>query len=122
MFADKGEEYFRQRETDTLKELNRTLSHAVLSTGGGLPMREENVDELRKLGTIVYLDVTPDEVVNRLAGDDTRPLLQGDNVEEKVRKLLDERRPVYEAAADAVIPVAGIEVDDIVAEILEVIR
>ena len=61
-------------------------------------------------------------MVNRLAGDDTRPLLQGDNVEEKVRKLLDERRPVYEAAADAVIPVAGIEVDDIVAEILEVIR
>lgn len=122
MFADKGEGYFRQRETDTLKELNRTLSHAVLSTGGGLPMREENVDELRKLGTIVYLDVTPDEVVNRLAGDDTRPLLQGDNVEEKVRKLLDERRPVYEAAADAVIPVAGIEVDDIVDEILEVIR
>ena len=122
MFADKGEAYFRQLETDSLKELNRTLSHSILSTGGGLPMRQENVDELRKLGTIVYLDVTPDEVINRLAGDDTRPLLQGDNVDEKVRNLLDERRPVYEAAADAVIPVSGIEVDDIVAEILEVIR
>ena len=43
-------------------------------------MRQANVDELRRMGRIIYLDVKPEEVVRRLAGDTTRPLLQGENV------------------------------------------
>ena len=117
IFADKGEEYFRQLETDTLKELNSRLSHTVISTGGGLPMRQANVDELRRMGRIIYLDVKPEEVVRRLAGDTTRPLLQGENVDQRVRKLMGQRGPVYEAAADIIVPVTGIEIDEIVQEI-----
>jgi len=61
-----------------------------------------------------YLDVKPEEVVRRLAGDTTRPLLQGENVDQRVRELMEQRGPVYEAAADIIVPVTGIEIDEIV--------
>ncbi len=118
IFDEDGEAYFRQLETDTLKKLNQITSHAVISTGGGLPMREENVEELRKLGTVVYLDVKPEEVIRRLAGDDTRPLLQGDDVERKVHDLMGQRQMVYESAADQIVNVTGVDVDDIVESII----
>ena len=121
IFADKGEAYFRQLETDTLRKLNLSLSLTVISTGGGLPMRQENAQELRKLGTVIYLDVEPGEVINRLSGDTTRPLLQGDDVAEKVNRLMSERRPVYESEADQIVPVTGRDIDDIVDEIEEII-
>lgn len=121
IFADKGEEYFRQLETDTLKVLNGSLTHTVISTGGGLPMRSENVDELRKLGSIIYLDVSEEEVIRRLAGDQTRPLLQGENAAQKVHDLMSVRQPVYEAAADQIIGVTGESVEDIVDEIISVV-
>ena len=84
-------------------------------------MRQENAQELRKLGTVIYLDVEPAEVINRLSGDTTRPLLQGDDVAEKVNSLMAERRPVYESEADQIIPVTGRSVDDIVDEIEKII-
>lgn len=122
IFADKGEQYFRELETDTLKKLNASISHTVISTGGGLPMRPENAEELRKLGTVIYLDVQPEEVIRRLSGDTSRPLLQGDDVERKVNRLMDERRPVYESEADCVIPVTGRDVEEIVDELVSIVE
>ena len=122
IFADKGEQYFRELETDTLKKLNASISHTVISTGGGLPMRPENAEELRKLGTVIYLDVQPEEVIRRLSGDTSRPLLQGDDVERKVNRLMDERRPVYESEADCVIPVTGRDVEEIVDELVCIVE
>lgn len=118
LFSKKGEAYFRQLETDTLKELNTSLTHAVLSTGGGLPLREENAVELATLGTVVYLQITPEEVISRLSGDNTRPLLAGGNPEQKVRDLLTYRTPLYERAADLTIPVTELTPEHIVEEII----
>ena len=84
-------------------------------------MRGENVDELRKLGSIIYLDVSAEEVIRRLAGDQTRPLLQGENAAQKVHDLMSVRQPVYEAAADQIIGVTGESVEDIVDEIISVV-
>lgn len=118
LFDKKGEGYFRELETKAVDELNESISHAVICTGGGLPMREENHERLRRLGEIVYLDVTPEEVIRRLEGDTTRPLLQGDDVEARVRRLMENRRPVYESLADISIEERGKAVDDIVKEIV----
>lgn len=118
LFSKKGESYFRQLETDTLKELNDSLTHAVLSTGGGLPLREENAAELATLGTVIYLQITPEEVISRLSGDNTRPLLSGDDPEQKVRDLLTYRTPLYECAADLTIPVTKLTPEYIVEEII----
>lgn len=119
IFDEHGEDYFRKLETDTLTDLNRYVTRTVISTGGGLPMRPENVEQLKKIGTVIYLDVESDEVVRRLEGDRTRPLLQGDNVSQKVRKLLDVRKPVYESAADHTVHVTGRSVDDITEDIMK---
>lgn len=118
LFSKKGEAYFRQLETDILKELNASLTHAVLSTGGGLPLREENAAELATLGTVIYLQITPEEVISRLSGDNTRPLLSGDDPEQKVRDLLTYRTPLYERVADLTIPATGQSPEYIAEEII----
>lgn len=106
IFASEGEEVFRKIETDTLREFCDTkLKNHVISTGGGMPTRPENWPYLQQLGVVVWLKVSPEIVMERLSGDTTRPLLQGDNPEQRIRDLLEERTPLYEGCADVVVDV-----------------
>ena len=113
IFAVQGEETFRRLETEVLEQLISEASGETISVGGGLPLREENRKLLKKLGTVIYLRVRPETVLARLKGDTTRPLLQGDDVEEKVNSLLSKRGPIYEMAADRIISVDGRSVEQI---------
>ena len=70
-------------------------------------MKEENRKLLREIGTVVYLRVQADTVIKRLKGDISRPLLQGDNVKERVDALLEYRGMKYEDGADFVVDVDG---------------
>lgn len=119
IFERLGEEAFRDMETQCLEKLLEETRGQIISVGGGLPMRERNRELLRQLGTVIYLRVRPETVCSRLAADTTRPLLQGEDREEKVQKLIEERGPIYESAADIIIDVDGKIVDEIVDEILE---
>lgn len=120
IFEQSGEEAFRRMETDCLQSLIREdIQGQILSVGGGLPLREENSALLKELGTVVYLRVTAPTVCERLAGDTTRPLLMGENPEEKVGLLLKKREPFYEMEADAIIDVDGREYESILDEIME---
>lgn len=107
IFAQLGEEAFRKTETGMLEKLLLETDGAVISTGGGLPMREENRRLLAELGTVVFLRVTGNTVLARLAGDRTRPLLQAEDKKERVETLLRQRNPVYEQAAHLIIDVDG---------------
>ena len=107
LFADKGEEYFRTQETETVKSLLCEPKGMIIATGGGLVMREENRDLLKKLGTVVYLKCKEEMLIQRLTGDRKRPLLTGENPEEKIRSMLKLRGPVYEAAADVILETDG---------------
>lgn len=100
IFAEKGEAYFRKLETDVLSELLVTVKHTVFATGGGMPLREENVRLLRLMGSCVYLCASAEETFRRLHGDTKRPLLRGENPNERISKLLAERKPLYEACSD----------------------
>lgn len=121
IFEQYGEAAFRQMETDCLEALLKEgIKNQIVSAGGGLPLRKKNAELLKKLGTVVYLRVSAPVVCQRLSGDTTRPLLKGENPEEKVRALLQEREPFYEAAADRIVDVDGKELDSIVEEIEEV--
>ena len=73
---------------------------------------------MKQLGWVVYLRVKPETICSRLATDTTRPLLQGEDREEKVRALMSARGSFYESAADIMIDVDGKTVDKIVDEIL----
>lgn len=104
IFRLQGEENFRKMETDTLRTLleqaGQNGGYTVISAGGGLALREENQRLLREHAVCIYLKTSPEQVLLRLQGDTTRPLLQGGNVREKVEELLAARGPVYKKAAD----------------------
>ena len=115
LFETQGEEAFRRLETKVLEDLLEEPKKRVISVGGGLPLRAENRTLLKKLGTVVLLDVSPETVLLRL-GDDvaSRPMLHADDVAARVRELLKKRRPFYEMAADRVVDVNERGIDEIV--------
>ena len=106
IFEKKGEAYFRDMETKVLKMLlgeeesggeNLCIHKStVISVGGGLPVREENRRLLHRLGRIIFLDTSVDELVRRLERDTTRPLLKGGALREKIERLMDERLDIYD--------------------------
>jgi len=118
IFSEKGEVYFRNLETSTLKDLVEETKESVVSSGGGLPLRQENAKLLQKLGFVIYLKVSKDTVVERLKGDTTRPLLQGDNPAKKMEELLCFRDPIYEVGAHMAISVDNKTVEEIADEII----
>lgn len=118
IFADEGEAVFREKETALLKELSDTLHHKILSAGGGTPLREENQKLLKQIGTVVYLRIQPQTVYERLKDDDTRPLLQCEDPLERITNLLKQRKDIYEAAADIVVDVDGLEMEEVISKIM----
>ena len=103
LFAQKGEAYFRQKETKVLCDLKKEPKGMVLSTGGGLPIKEENAKLLKQLGIVVYLKAEVDTLVERLKEDTTRPLLKEGDLREKIERMLEVRNPIYEKVADVIL-------------------
>lgn len=99
IFASDGESYFRNLEVQVSAELAES-EKKIISTGGGLPMNEANVENLRKNGVIIFLD----RDVNTLVPTSDRPL--GDTPQ-KMQKLYKERFPKYTKAADKTVKVEG---------------
>lgn len=119
IFAVHGEEYFRSKETELLQELLPNLKQVVLSTGGGLPLREQNTKLLKELGFVVYLKASKETTLRRLKGDNTRPLLQGKDQEKRIESLLTYRTPIYEKAAHKLIATDNKSIDEIANIIME---
>ncbi|MDO4285608.1 MAG: shikimate kinase [Eubacteriales bacterium] len=119
IFAAEGEEGFRRRETQLLQKLvGEGADGRVYATGGGMILRQENRDLLHRLGEVVWLQVKPQTVIDRLSGDTTRPLLQGDDRMRKVTDLMQSRRSCYEDAADFAVSVDGRRPAEIARQIL----
>lgn len=102
IFATYGEEYFRNLETELLKEL-QAGSGCVISCGGGVALREENVVEMKKNGRVVLLTASPETIYERVKDSNDRPLLKGNNNVEFIADMMEKRREKYQAAADVVI-------------------
>lgn len=119
IFADDGEEYFRQLETELLGELAGRTGSRIYSVGGGTPVRDENRALLKKLGKVVYLRVSPETVYERLKNDSTRPLLQCRDPLGRIRQLMEERREAYETCADIIIDADETDMEDILKRIVE---
>lgn len=119
IFSIHGEEYFRNMETDLLKELKGIMNRTVLSTGGGLPVREQNARILMELGYVVFLKTSKETTLERLKGDMTRPLLNGEDMEQKVERMLQIRTPIYGKTAHKIIETDGRSIDELVHSIME---
>ena len=105
IFSAKGEVYFRQIETQTLKELFENNKQFVLATGGGTPCYGNNMALILAQSVTVYLNVTPDVLCQRLFNKrHTRPLIAHLSTEDEldtfIKKHLFERRFFYEQAQE----------------------
>lgn len=115
IFEQKGEAYFRSLETEILKELKEITHNAVIATGGGLPLRQENAELLSQMGEVIYLQTSADTILERLKGDTTRPLLNTENPRARVEQLLGERDEKYMAASEKKLVTDGLSAEEIVA-------
>lgn len=107
IFADSGEDYFRQLERDAVKELAYKKS-IILATGGGTLTFRENVDILRNADNkIILLDLPVEVVEQRLQGDTKRPLLNRPDKAKVMRELYEKRLPLYRNAADIAVNAAN---------------
>lgn len=121
LFAARGEEYFRCRETELLERLLQQ-DNTVVSCGGGVPMRQCNVDIMKRSGKIVYLSAQPETIYERVRHFHTRPLLEGNMNVEYISGLMDARLPKYLAAADITVATDGRSAEEICREIAESIQ
>jgi len=118
IFSLQGEEAFRSLETESLKALKGKPA-GIVSCGGGIVTRKENIPLMKSLGTVVLLQVRPETVVERLKSEkENRPLLKGEDSGSRIRKLMESRRKAYEEAADITVSTDGRPINRICAEIL----
>lgn len=101
IFDLEGEEGFRVREKNLLKTLT-SRTGVLIATGGGTICDAENRQVLSSRGFVVYLKTTVENQLKRLSQDKSRPLLQSDDREKRLRKLAEVRNPLYAETADMV--------------------
>ena len=99
IFAKQGEPAFRRLETEALRSLTGK-SHLVIATGGGIVTQPENLPLLKQLGFVVWLNASPDTLRNRTLRSDDRPLLRQGDAAATLRRLYEERSPLYAEVAD----------------------
>ena len=102
IFETYGEEYFRNLETELLIEM-QSKTNVVISCGGGVAMREQNVVEMKKNGRVVLLTASPETIYERVKDSNDRPILNGNKNVSFIADMMEKRREKYEAAADVVI-------------------
>ena len=118
IFSVHGEEYFRDLETKLLIEM-QAKTNTVISCGGGVPMRERNVKEMKKNGCVVLLTATPETILERVKDNHDRPLLEGNKTVSYISELMEKRREKYEAAADLIIETDGKNAQEICEELVQ---
>ena len=126
IFETYGELYFRELETKLIQSLNQQ-EPTIVSCGGGVAMRQENVDCMRDGGSVVFLTATPQTIYERVKNSTDRPLLNGHMNVAYISELMEVRRPKYnqphscpkyEAAADILVATDGKTKEEIAEEII----
>ncbi len=122
IFKQRGEAYFRALETETVKEFSKE-DGLIISVGGGLVLKEENVSLLRNNGRLIYLSATSQTLIDRLKADTQRPLLQGceEELSNRILRLMEERAPIYERVADCILNVDSKTPKEVAKEIISLL-
>jgi len=120
-----GEERFREIEAGTIAELSKADSK-VISTGGGVVLKEENVNNLKDNGFIVLLEATPEIIHDRITQDretaQQRPSLTDKKPLDEIKHLAEQREHAYKNAADFTINTSYISCKDVVNEIITIVN
>ena len=119
-FARYGEAAFRDQESAAVAAV-AAKSQVVLATGGGVVLRQQNIDRLKTTGILVCLSASENEIVTRTQGDRLRPLLNRPDRLQVIRDLLAVRQPQYRQA-DYWIETDGKPLAAVAAAILDILR
>jgi len=120
IFATRGEQCFRDLETEILTQLVGQRGQ-IISTGGGMLLREDNVELLRRMGPIICLQASPETIMQRIAASDERPLLNRPDAATEIRRLLAEREAAYQQA-DYRIATDGLSVEQAAEAVAEAMK
>lgn len=116
IFDQLGEEFFRKLETELLLSL-ASENPKVVSCGGGVAMRPENVKAMKESGTVILLTAEPATILERVKDSHDRPLLENNKTAGHIENLMNARKPAYEAAADYTVSTDGKSAEEIALEI-----
>jgi shikimate kinase len=115
----RGWDYFRDVESEICKQVGKK-DRTIIDTGGGAVLRRENVESLRQRGRMFWLTAEVTTVMERIKNHSNRPSLTGKkSYVEEVEEVLNERLPLYKAAADHMIPTDDRTIEEIANEIQE---
>lgn len=121
IFEKSGESAFRDIETKVLSEILRN-DNQIISTGGGIIKRRENIELLKEKSIVVYLKTKPENIYNRVKNDTTRPLLKTKDLRNRILSIYEERNEIYETNADYIIITDNKTPEYIAKEITEKIK
>ncbi len=121
IFSKFGEEKFREIETQALRELDPAKA-VIVVTGGGIVLRDENVDLLKRLGTVVWLEAQEETLFERASHRGNRPLLKTENPRKTLSEILRARSPLYARVADIRVDTSALNHDEVAAAILSKIE
>ena len=120
IFQKKGEPYFRKLEAAMVKEVSHLDRH-VISTGGGVVLKDENIKALRRNGFIICLTANPEIILKRTERTQDRPLLDESDPGKRIKELLRIRQAHYEKA-DFSVNTSNLPLEEVVRKIEEVLR
>lgn len=118
IFAEGGEASFRKYEAEALRAVKS--KGAVIATGGGIIETPGNQAVMESSGEIIYLHTDFDTIIERLQEDPNRPLWNQDHT--KRRALFEKRLPTYKQWADVTVNTTDRTVDEIVVQVVDVIK
>ncbi len=121
IFEKYGEDHFRDIESQLILDLGNT-EPVIVSCGGGVVIRQENSQYMKKSGKVVFLTAKPETIFERVRYSKERPILNGNMNVEFIADLMAKRLPLYEAAADVMIHTDGKTVVQIAEEIIEAVE
>lgn len=127
IFEEEGESHFRELERLALEEalLRR---RTVIATGGGAVVSKVSREKMSQHGWIVLLEAEPRTILQRLQAEDAnsdiplRPLLAGENPLQRIIELKQERQPIYDSLADAIIHTDDCTVEEVVDKLVDRLR
>ncbi len=120
IFSSKGEDYFRDIESKMVEKASK-FNNTVISTGGGVVLREQNINHLRKNGIIILLTANVETILRHTSKNKKRPLLQHENAEERIRQILKDREAFYQNN-DYEIDVSVLSIAEVCNEIIHFYR
>jgi shikimate kinase len=119
IFKRQAEKYFRKIESEVIHNLCSKEDNLIISCGGGVVLDDTNMKELKKKGKIILLVSSLDEILNRIANDNSRPLLKGNS--KKVKDLFYIREKIYNKYFDIKIDTTNLNIQEVVNKLIKIL-